>query len=109
MEAGTEYTFYVKAKDAAGNYAEDTLKVDAATENDTSGVATLAEDADSVTIYATDGVLHINGAESETVRIYSVSGQLVYSATATDSTTTVTLAKGMYVVAAGNTIEKVIL
>ena len=106
MEAGTEYTFYVKAKDAAGNYADGTLTVDVTTQSSTSGVASL-EDAETV-IYATDGTLHINGACGRQVRIYSVSGQLVYTTTAAESTT-VTLAKGLYVVAVGNTVEKVML
>ena len=106
LEAGAEYTFYVKAKDAADNYAEDTLTVDVTTESSTSGVASL-EDAETV-IYTTDGTLHINGACGMQVRIYSVSGQLVYTTTAAESTT-ITLAKGMYVVMAGDTIKKVML
>ena len=106
LEAGTEYTFYVKAKDAADNYADATLTVDVTTESSTSGITSL-EDAETV-IYATDGTLHINGACGRQVRIYSVSGQLVYTTTAAESTT-VTLAKGMYVVMAGDTIKKVML
>ena len=106
LEAETEYTFYVKAKDAAGNYADATLTVDVTTESSTSGITSL-EDAETV-IYATDGTLHINGACGRQVRIYSVSGQLVYTTTAAESTT-ITLAKGMYVVMAGDTIKKVML
>ena len=80
--------------------------VNVTTESSTSGVASL-EDAETV-IYATDGTLHINGACGRQVRIYSVSGQLVYTTTAAESTT-ITLAKGLYVVMAGDTIKKVML
>ena len=79
LEAGTEYTFYVKAKDAAGNYADDTLSVSATTTGGTTGIAAIS--GNDVRIYAAGGCLHVAGAAGQAVNIYAASGQLVYAGT----------------------------
>ena len=62
----------------------------------------------NVAIYAANGNLTVAGAEGETVRVYAVSGALVYEAVASGNET-ISLEKGMYIVVAGKEVKKVIL
>ena len=62
----------------------------------------------NVAIYAANGNLTVAGAEGETVRVYAVSGALVYEAVASGNET-ISLEKGMYIVVAGKEAKKVIL
>ena len=107
LEAGTEYTFYVKAKDAAGNYADDTLSVSATTTGGTTGIAAIS--GNDVRIYAAGGCLHVVGAAGQAVNIYAASGQLVYAGTIGGDDCTIALGRGVYVVAVDRTVSKVIM
>lgn len=62
----------------------------------------------NVAIYAANGNLTVAGAEGETVRVYAVSGALVYEAVASGNET-ISLEKGMYIVVVGKEAKKVIL
>lgn len=70
------------------------------------GVAAL-EDG-NVAIYAANGNLTVTGAEGETVRVYALSGALVYEATASGNES-ISLEKGIYIVVAGKTVKKIVL
>lgn len=61
-----------------------------------------------ITINASNGCLTVAGAEGESVKVYAISGALVYEAVA-GATETISLEKGMYVVVAGKEVKKVIL
>lgn len=62
----------------------------------------------NVAIYAANGNLTVTGAEGETVRVYALSGALVYEATASGNES-ISLEKGIYIVVAGKTVRKIIL
>lgn len=70
------------------------------------GVAAL-EDG-NVAIYAANGNLTVTGAEGETVRVYALSGALVYEAKASGNES-ISLEKGIYIVVAGKTVKKIVL
>ena len=70
------------------------------------GVAAL-EDG-NVAIYAANGNLTVTGAEGETVRVYALSGAVVYEATASGNES-ISLEKGIYIVVAGKTVKKIVL
>lgn len=70
------------------------------------GVAAL-EDG-NVAIYVANGNLTVTGAEGETVRVYALSGALVYEATASGNES-ISLEKGIYIVVAGKTVKKIVL
>ena len=62
----------------------------------------------NVAIYAANGNLTVTGAEGETVRVYALSGALVYEATASGNES-ISLEKGIYIVVAGKTVKKIVL
>lgn len=62
----------------------------------------------NVAIYAANGNLTVAGAEGETVRVYAVSGALVYEAVASGNES-ISLEKGIYIVVAGKTVKKIVL
>ena len=70
------------------------------------GVAAL-EDG-NVAIYAANGNLTVTGAEGESVKVYAISGALVYDAVA-GAMETIHLEKGIYIVVAGKTVKKIVL
>lgn len=70
------------------------------------GVAALEDGY--VAIYAANGNLTVTGAEGETVRVYALSGALVYEATASGNES-ISLEKGIYIVVAGKTVKKIVL
>ena len=72
------------------------------------GAAVVGLENSDVVIYAANGNLTVAGAEGETVRVYAVSGALVYGAVASGNET-ISLEKGMYIVVAGKEVKKVIL
>ena len=72
------------------------------------GAAVVGLENSDVVIYAANGNLTVAGAEGETVRVYAVSGALVYEAVASGNET-ISLEKGMYIVVAGKEVKKVIL
>ena len=72
------------------------------------GAAVAGLQTGNVAIYAANGNLTVAGAEGETVRVYAVSGALVYEAVASGNET-ISLEKGMYIVVAGKEAKKVIL
>ena len=72
------------------------------------GAAVAGLQTGNVAIYAANGNLTVAGAEGETVRVYAVSGALVYEAVASGNET-ISLEKGMYIVVAGKEVKKVIL
>ncbi len=71
------------------------------------GVAKIGNN-DNISIYASNGVININGAAGKTVRIYAVSGMLAHESIASE-TMKVQLSKGMYVVVVDGKTAKVIL
>ena len=62
----------------------------------------------NVAIYAANGNLTVTGAEGETVRVYAVSGALVYEAVASGNES-ISLEKGIYIVVAGKEVKKIVL
>jgi len=77
-------------------------------ENDepTSGVEKLENG--KVAINASNGCLTVSGAEGESVKVYAISGALVYDAVA-GAMETIHLEKGIYIVVAGKTVKKIVL
>lgn len=77
-------------------------------ENDepTSGVEKLENG--KVAINASNGCLTVSGAEGESVKVYAISGALVYDAVA-GAMETIHLEKGIYVVVAGKEVKKIVL
>lgn len=61
-----------------------------------------------VAINASNGCLTVSGAEGESVKVYAISGALVYDAVA-GAMETIHLEKGIYVVVAGKTVKKIVL
>ena len=60
-----------------------------------------------ISVLASDGCIKVNGAkDGQTVRIYNVNGQLLYSGS---DTSVDTAAKGLYIVRVGDRIFKVVL
>ena len=72
------------------------------------GSAVIEESADntSALIYAQNGVLYVKAAQTVKVEVYSLSGALMSQGT---SDAAITLPRGMYLVKAGNQIQRVIL
>lgn len=72
------------------------------------GSAVIEESADntSALIYAQNGVLYVKAAQTVKVEVYSLSGALMSQGT---SDTAITLPRGMYLVKAGNQVQRVIL
>lgn len=60
-------------------------------------------------IYATAGQLHLSLPAAHDVRIYTLSGALVRTLTAPAGDTTLALPAGLYIVRAGNTVQKVMV
>ncbi len=72
------------------------------------GSAVIEESADntSALIYAQNGVLYVKAAQTVNVEVYSLSGALMSQGT---SDAAITLPRGMYLVKAGNQVQRVIL
>lgn len=72
------------------------------------GSAVIEESADntSALIYAQNGVLYVKAAQTVKVEVYSLSGALMSQGT---SDAAITLPRGMYLVKAGNQVQRVIL
>lgn len=75
-------------------------------EGNTSGVASTV--ATGAKVYAANGAVRVSGAAGKTVAVYSVSGQLVYRAVASDDMA-VSLPAGVYVVTVDGQAVKVAL
>jgi len=70
-----------------------------------SGIKNVA--ANSVTIYAANGSLHISGS-NDAVTVYNAMGRTVYQNTSAQNLS-VDLAKGMYIVKVGDTAKKILV
>ncbi|MBR4119351.1 MAG: T9SS type A sorting domain-containing protein, partial [Bacteroidales bacterium] len=64
-------------------------------------------DAEAVQVYATDGVIYINGYEGE-VKVVNISGQVVKEFVA-NGNAEVSIAQGIYFVVSGDQVTKVVV
>ena len=100
--AGT-FNFSVKASNNAGS---DT-KGFSITIEETSGIAEM--EAQGISLWTADAMLHINLPQPEDVHIYNVSGVLVKTLNNVQGDVNTALSRGMYIVRIGNNAAKVVL
>lgn len=65
--------------------------------------------ADAIKVFANDGIVHVSGHDNAEVKIYNVSGSLIFMSEKTEDHFTKALAKGIYMVQVSGKVFKVIL
>ena len=109
VKSATEILFDDASFTVKDNTTNEAINIAAATATKKdAGSAVIEESADntSVLIYAQDGVIYVKAAQTVKVEVYSLSGALM-SQGASDAA--ITLPRGMYLVKAGNQVQRVIL
>ena len=109
VKSATEILFDDASFTVKDNVANESINITAATATKKdAGSAVINESADntSALIYAQNGVLYVKAAQTVKVEVYSLSGALMSQGT---SDTAITLPRGMYLVKAGNQVQRVIL
>ena len=109
VKSATEILFDDASFTVKDNTTNEAINIAAATATKKdAGSAVINESADntSVLIYAQNGVLYVKAAQTVKVEVYSLSGALMNQGT---SDAAITLPRGMYLVKAGNQVQRVIL
>ena len=109
VKSATEILFDDASFTVKDNTTNEAINIAAATATkEDAGSAVINESADntSVLIYAQNGVLYVKAAQTVKVEVYSLSGALMNQGT---SDAAITLPRGMYLVKAGNQVQRVIL
>ena len=109
VKSATEIVFDDASFTVKDNVANESINITVATATKKdAGSAVIAESADntSALIYAQNGVLYVKAAQTVKVEVYSLSGALMSQGT---SDAAITLPRGMYLVKAGNQVQRVIL
>ena len=109
VKSATEILFDDASFTVKDNTTNEAINIAAATATKKdAGSAVINESADntSALIYAQNGVLYVKAAQTVKVEVYSLSGALMSQGT---SDTAITLPRGMYLVKAGNQVQRVIL
>ena len=109
VKSATEIVFDDASFTVKDNVANESINITVATATKKdAGSAVIEESADntSALIYAQDGVLYVKAAQTVKVEVYSLSGALMSQGT---SNAAITLPRGMYLVKAGNQVQRVIL
>ena len=109
VKSATEILFDDASFTVKDNVANESINITAATATKKdAGSAVINESADntSALIYAQNGVLYVKAAQTVKVEVYSLSGALMSQGT---SDAAITLPRGMYLVKAGNQVQRVIL
>ena len=109
VKSATEILFDDASFTVKDNTTNEAINIAAATATKKdAGGAVINESADntSALIYAQNGVLYVKAAQTVKVEVYSLSGALMSQGT---SDTAITLPRGMYLVKAGNQVQRVIL
>ena len=109
VKSATEIVFDDASFTVKDNVANESINITVATATKKdAGSAVIEESADntSALIYAQDGVLYVKAAQTVKVEVYSLSGALMSQGT---SDAAITLPRGMYLVKAGNQVQRVIL
>ena len=109
VKSATEIVFDDASFTVKDNVANESINITVATATKKdAGSAVIEESADntSALIYAQNGVLYVKAAQTVKVEVYSLSGALMSQGT---SDAAITLPRGMYLVKAGNQVQRVIL
>ena len=109
VKSATEILFDDASFTVKDNTTNEAINIAAATATKKdAGSAVINESADNISalIYAQNGVLYVKAAQTVKVEVYSLSGALMSQGT---SDTAITLPRGMYLVKAGNQVQRVIL
>lgn len=109
VKSATEILFDDAGFTVNDNTTSEAINIAAATATKKdAGSAVIEESADntSALIYAQNGVLYVKAAQTVKVEVYSLSGALMSQGT---SDAAITLPRGMYLVKAGNQVQRVIL
>ncbi len=109
VKSATEIIFDDPSFTVKDNTTSEAINIAAATATKKdAGSAVIEESSDntSALIYAQNGVLYVKAAQTVKVEVYSLSGALMNQGT---SDAAITLPRGMYLVKAGNQIQRVIL
>ena len=109
VKSATEILFDDASFTVKDNVANESINITAATatkKDDGSAVINESADNTSVLIYAQNGVIYVKAAQTVKVEVYSLSGALMSQGT---SDVAITLPRGMYLVKAGNQVQRVIL
>lgn len=109
VKSATEIIFDDPSFTVKDNTTSEAINIAAATATKKdAGSAVIEESADntSALIYAQNGVLYVKAAQTVKVEVYSLSGALMSQGT---SDAAITLPRGMYLVKAGNQVQRVIL
>ncbi|RGN49131.1 MULTISPECIES: choice-of-anchor J domain-containing protein [unclassified Bacteroides] len=73
------------------------------------GNAIESTSAENIIITGSEGRIKISGITNEPIQIYTVDGKLVYSSSKSDSSVTVSVSTGSYIVKAGTKVAKVLV
>ena len=65
--------------------------------------------AENIIITGSEGRIKISGITNEPIQIYTVDGKLVYSSSKSDSSVTISVSTGSYIVKAGTKVAKVLV